>query len=98
MSFSQYVEIDVGLGQMIVRGEGESSGFSLALPLRIQFSRYFGLSFRPAWGWISSNTISDVELGLSGSLRFVSLNAGYRWLSAGSASLDGPMIGLSFHM
>lgn len=83
---------------MVVEGEGERSGFSLTLPLRIQFSRYFGLSFRPSWGWISSNTISDIELGLAGSLRFVSINAGYRWVSAGSASLNGPMIGAAFHM
>lgn len=98
MSFAQYVEVDAGLGSMIIRGSSQRSGFSITIPVRIQPVRFLGIVFRPAWGWIGESTISDYELALSASLRFVSIHGGYRWVKVGTASLDGPVVGLAFHL
>jgi hypothetical protein len=97
MSFSQYVEVDLGFGAMTLDGVNRRSGFEFTVPLTIQPSPYVGARFHPAWGYLSHNTIKDFTLLLTGSLRFASLEAGYRWVSVGGVSLDGPVIGAAFH-
>ncbi len=98
MSFAQYLEVDLGLGTMVIAGERQRSGLSMTTPVRIQPVRNLGIAIRPAWAWIDENTISDVELTLSASVWFASLDAGYRRVKAGSSTLDGPVVSLVFHL
>jgi hypothetical protein len=97
MSFTQYVELDLGAGTMNLSGDGGQFGGSMTTPVKVQFIPALGMTFRPAWGWLE-NTVSDYGLVLSASLRYVSIEGGYRWLRSGNASLDGPVVDVSFHM
>jgi hypothetical protein len=97
MSFTEYVEVDLGFGSMTLDGENRHSGFEFSVPVTIQPSPYLGGRFRPAWGYMTPNTVKDFTLVLTGSLRFASLQAGYRWVSAGGVSLNGPVVGIAFH-
>ena len=98
MAGGPYVEFDVGLGEMTIRGNNNRSGFSMSLPLHIQPVDYLGISFRPVWGWINGNQVSDYAVELSLGARFISVHGGYRWVSAGGVSLGGPVVGLAFHL
>jgi hypothetical protein len=96
MSFSQYLEVDLGFGSMTLDGVGRNSGFEFTVPVVVQPSPYVGARFRPAWGYLG-DTVKDMTLVATGSVRFVSLQMGYRWVSAGGVSLNGPVIGAAFH-
>ena len=97
MTFSRFVEWDIGLGGAALEGNERNSGVSFTLPFRFYVWRHFGLSFRPTWSAIDSRSINDYDLGLSVGIRYVSVKAGYRWVKVGSASLNGPFAGLSFY-
>lgn len=97
MSFSQYVEVDLGFGSMTLDGVNRRSGFAFTVPLTVQPSPYLGARFQPAWGYLGANTVKDITLLATGSLRFATLEMGYRWVSAGGVSLNGPVIGAAFH-
>lgn len=98
MTFTEQFEIDLGGGSMNISGNGGNSGGSLTTPVRLQATPVFGMTLRPVWAWINDNTITDTSMVLTGSLRFISLEGGYRWTRVGNASLDGPLMGLFFHL
>ena len=97
MSYTKSIELDIGLGAVTVDGVDRNSGFSFALPFRFYVGKLFGLSFRPSWGTINDQSISDYDLGLSIGIRYVGVKGGYRWLKAGSATLNGPFFGLQLY-
>lgn len=94
LSYSRYVEVGLGFGAIFLDGTSSESGGSFMLPIRIEPSRYFGFDYRPTWGWINGNTISDHDLALRVGIRYVSIRAGYRWTKVGRSTLEGPIIGL----
>ncbi len=93
MSFGSYVEVDIGMGRLILEGNRRSSQFFTTLPILIHPSKTFGLEFKPAW----TDNIRDYDLSLLASYRYLSLKFGYRWLKAGNTSLNGPYTGMSAH-
>jgi len=98
MSFGRYGEIDLGMGAGILGGDEKHSGFSLALPMTVQPIPQLGFAFRPSWTSIENNSITDYDVHLSAGLPYVTVETGYRWLSAGGASLDGPFLGGAIHL
>jgi len=95
MSFMATMGIDVGVGVFTVEGNEENSGFSLTLPIHAHSSKGWGMEFRPALADINDTTIEDYALGFFLSRRYVMFQAGYRWLSANTTSLNGPYAGFS---
>lgn len=95
MSISDKAEIDFGLGVVDVARQQSLGGISTTLPLLIHPSEFWGVEFRPAWSLVNEHVVSDYDLSLLLGCRYVSLIAGYRWLSTGTASLNGPHIGLA---
>jgi hypothetical protein len=95
MSYTRYVEVGVGFGGILLDGAGRrESGGSFALPVRIEPLAYVGLDYRPIWGWINGNTVSDHDLTLRVGVPYVSIRGGYRWTKAGASTLEGPIVGL----
>lgn len=93
MSFGAGVEVDMGLGQLILDREQRTDRFSFTVPLLFHPAPGCGIEFRPAW----SEDISEYDLGLLAGWKFVSLRAGYRWLHDPGETLEGPYAGLSAH-
>ena len=94
LSYTRYFEVGLGFGGIFLDGDTSESGGSFTLPIRIEPSRYFGFDYRPTWGWINGNTISDYDLGVRVGVRYVSIRVGYRWTKAGRATLKGPIFGV----
>lgn len=97
MSFSRYVGVNLGAGMATLEGNREASGFSLTTPVQVYPLSSLGAEFRPAWAWIHGTTLSDLSLVLVARRSVLSLRAGYRWVSAGSRALDGPVVGVAVH-
>ncbi len=97
MSFSQFVEVDMGFGSMTLKGNREYSAFSFTLPVQVRTPWGIGVEYRPAWSTINGNSVRDHTLSAGYGLRFVSASIGYRWFNVGDASLQGPFIGASLY-
>jgi hypothetical protein len=93
MSFGPYLEVDVGLGKLTLDGNARDTRFSFTVPVRIHPSEYVAIEIRPAF----SENIDDVDIGVLLTPRYLSLRAGYRWVSSPGASLNGPYAGASVH-
>jgi hypothetical protein len=92
MSFGSFFEVDAGLGALTIAGNNRETQFSCALPVRVNLMNWAGLEFRPAW----TKGVDDYDASLLLGWRYVSLKAGYRWVSAArGAHLDGPHAGLA---
>jgi len=96
LSYTKYFELGLGVGALLFHGKSRESGGSFALPIRIEPVRYCGLDYRPTWGWINGNTLSDHDLAIRIGVQYVSVRAGYRWTKVGDATLEGPIFGLLF--
>ena len=92
---AKYLEVDLGLGSMIIEGNNTNSGFSFTLPILFHPKDFAGVEFRPAWAFINDNTIQDYELTLSLGWQYISFRIGYRWMCSPHVSLSGPLAGLS---
>lgn len=95
MTFGPAVEIDLGLGGIYLDGNQNSSGFGVSLPVKIHPWEVFGFEFRPVWSGINGNSVSDYTLTALGGWKHIKLQAGYRWLKTGGASLNGPFAGIA---
>jgi hypothetical protein len=94
LSYTRYFEVGLGFGWIFLQGDKSRSGGSFTLPIRIEPSGYFGFDYRPTWGWINNNTISDHDFGVRVGVRYISIRGGYRWTKAGGATLKGPIVGV----
>ena len=94
-SFFDMLEVDLGVGGLVVSGADDASGFSGTVPVLFHPWNVLGLEFRPAWAAVNDNFVGDYDLSLLAGWRFVSLRAGYRWTESGSSSLNGPIFGLA---
>jgi hypothetical protein len=95
MSFTKYIEVDLGLGSMILRGNARHSGFSGTLPVRIWFGAPVALVFRPTWSDVGGQEINDYDVALLYTRQYFSVCAGYRWFEAGDSALNGAFVGVS---
>lgn len=95
MSFGSFVEVDAGIGSLLLTGKEKNSGLSLTIPVIFHPTDYFGVEFRPAWSTINDNSIHDLDAGVLFGGRYASLRAGYRWFKSGRESLDGPYAGVA---
>lgn len=96
MSFGTAVEVDLGLGGTYLDGIGHSRGPGVSIPVRIYPWERLGFEFRPVWSTINGNPIRDYSLDIVAGWEYVSLTAGYRWVSTGPESLNGPRLGVVF--
>lgn len=97
MSFTRFVEVGLGLGNMTLEGINKHSGFSVLIPLHIQFSDIWSFQFRSSWSALRNNDVSDYDFGIMYTRGFGSIRVGYRSVSSGNEQLKGPHIGFSAH-
>lgn len=95
MLFLPMLEVDLGLGAIVLDGDGTETGFSGTVPVLIHPWDFLGLEFRPAWAAVNDSTVSDYDLSLLAGWRFISARAGYRWTDSGDETLNGPIFGLA---
>lgn len=95
MTVVKQLEIDLGIGGVVVDGEDTNAGVSGTLPILIHPWDFLGLELRPSWSSVKDNTVSDYDLSLLAGWRFISARAGYRWTKSGGSSLNGPIFGLA---
>lgn len=95
MSGYKSFEADLGLGALSIERDETSTGFMVALPLQYHPSEWVGVRFRPGWAWINDNAISDYDIRAMLSYKYISLQAGYRWLMSPGMELKGPYLGVS---
>lgn len=104
MAFS-LTQLDIGLGRMTINGNNTTQKLYFTMPIRFHISAYIkrefkldwrsniGVEFKPAW----TNSINDYDLGFFYDFRYMSIKTGYRWLSAGGESLNGPYAGITLY-
>lgn len=98
MSFGSRFEWDFGAGILTIDGDDRNTGFSFTMPLIAKFIDWLGAEFRPAWSVVNDNNIHEYDLGLLLGKQYANVKAGYRWISAGAESLNGPYAGLSLRI
>ena len=91
------VELDLGVGGYVIKGNETHGGFALTTPIKYYPSEWCGFEFRPAWANVAEKTISDYDLSASVGADFFQLRLGYRWLWVRGEGhwLNGPYAGLS---
>lgn len=92
MSFSQFLTIDLGLGELRLEGNERRSYFYTTTPILLHVHK-FGLEFRPSW----TSNVEEYDIAVLGNLPFFSAKLGYRWLLSNNDMLSGPYIGVSAH-
>lgn len=97
MSFSDQLEVDLGIGGVEVDSESTQNAYSFTAPVRFYFNRHVGLELWPAWSEVNGMRVDDYEASLMLNLGWVSVKPGYRVWNFGSESLEGPAVGISFH-
>lgn len=97
ISGSSTLQINFGLGGVLLNGKSTNSGFSATIPVAIFPRGAWGGRFVPTWSWINGNRISDYDGSVEYTRRFYSGRVGYRTSLAGDQSLSGPYLGFSFH-
>lgn len=95
MSYAALVEIDLGLGVLIVDQPEHEESVSFTIPILMHPSDHVGFEFRPAWSKVSGERITDYDLNLLLGARYVSLRVGYRWVESVSDTYNGPQIGVA---
>lgn len=98
MSAGDYVEIDLGYGQLDITGAAHNTGGSWTVPILIHPSPHFGFEYRPSWAKINGSPITNQEVAVSIGGRFWALRGGYHWLESDSERLSGPFVGLSLRL
>lgn len=97
MSFSPRLETDFGIGVLVLDGNNYNSGSSMTLPIRFRVNHWISMEFRPAWGRINGNQISDHDISVTLTRRHAGLRIGYRDVDSGGGNeLKGPYAGVSF--
>jgi hypothetical protein len=95
LSYSNKVEVDLGVGSIILEGDERHSGLSTTTPIIIHPCDWFIVEFRPMWSNINGSAIDEYELGFLFNYDFMAIKAGYRWTRSPQESLNGPFIGAS---
>ena len=94
-SYSDKIEVDLGVGSLILEGDERHSGLSTTTPIIIHPYDWLIVEFRPMWSNVNGSAIDEYELGFLFNYDFAAIKAGYRWTHSPHESLDGPFIGAS---
>ncbi len=97
VSWTERLELGLGLGGVLLDGESASSGISVTCPVNWYPHPRLNLRFAPVFSQISGNAIRDYDLSVGYIRQYFSLRSGYRWIRAGSETIDGPYAGISVH-
>jgi hypothetical protein len=95
LSYGNKIEVDLGLGGVVLQGNEKNSGFSTTLPILVHPCDWLIVEFRPMWSNMHGSDIEEYELGLLFNWDFAAIKTGYRWTHSPNESLDGLFIGLS---
>jgi len=95
VSPSRKFEIDLGVGGTVLAGDRMDRGWTLSLPVSYAPARWCALRWTPVVSFLGGDVLSDEELSLWWTHRYISAFAGWRWISAGNAQIDGPTAGIS---
>jgi len=95
VSPSRKVEIDLGVGGTVLAGDHVDEGWTFSLPISYAPARWCALRWTPVVSFLGGDVLSDEELSLWWTHRYLSAFAGWRWISAGNAQIDGPTVGIS---
>ncbi len=95
MSLGNFVEVDIGLGTLVLEGAETHSGVSMTTPVQVHPVDWLGVELRPVWSSVAGKDLLDVDASLLFGWRYASLKAGYRWFRSEHQSLDGPHLGVS---
>lgn len=93
---TNYVSVGLGAGGLSLEDQDERhSGAAFEVPVLLNY-KHVGVEFRPVWGtYENDRTVQQYDLAFIARVRYVAIEAGYRWLNTGSAALDGPFAGLT---
>ena len=89
------LEIDIGTGATVLGGDRTAVGWTISLPVSLAPARWCALRWTPVVSFLGGDVLSDEELSLWWTHRYLSAFAGWRWISAGNAQIDGPTVGIS---
>jgi hypothetical protein len=95
LSVTERIELDLGLGAVILEGDEQNAGFSGTTSVLIWPWDWLAVEFRPMWSAINDSHLQEYELGVLVNARYVALKGGYRFTRSPNESLDGPFIGVS---
>lgn len=95
MSYSDRLEVDLGVGAVILEGNETNAGFSFTTPILVRPYDWLLLEFRPIWSDINGASLNEYEAGVLLNWASIALKAGYRWTRGPNMSLNGPFFGLS---
>jgi len=86
---------NLGLGFSNLKGNNNTYGFSVTLPMFYHFHENIGFEFKPCWSFLHGNIIKDYDSSLLFTYKYYSLSAGYRYLVSPNNRISGPYIGTS---
>jgi len=95
VSPSRKIEVDLGIGGTVLAGDNTSTGWTASLPVAVSPARWCSIRWTPTVSFLGGDVLSDEEISLWWTHRYVSAFGGWRWISAGNAQIDGPTVGIS---
>jgi len=95
VSPSRKIEVDIGTGATVLGGDRTAVGWTLSFPVSLSPTQWCALRWTPVVSFLGGDVLSDEELSLWWTHRYLSAFAGWRWISAGDAQIDGPAMGIS---
>lgn len=90
-------EFGLGIGSLVMHGNDDHSGLSITFPIKLYPSDSLGVQFKPTYSWINGNSIDEYDLSLAYTIRYASIQLGYRFLEANGKELNGPYLGFSVY-
>jgi hypothetical protein len=95
VSPTRRIEVDLGVGGTVLAGDHADGGWTFSLPVSYSPARWCALRWTPVVSFLGGDVLSDEELSVWWTHRYASAFAGWRWISAGNAQIDGPTVGIS---
>lgn len=97
ISGSSSGELGIGIGSLVMDGNDDHSGFSITFPIKFYPGDSLGFRFKPTFSWINGNSIDEYDLSLAYTIRYASIQLGYRFLEAEGKELNGSYFGFAAH-
>ena len=91
-----HIEWDLGLSLVNLRGAANSTGGGILMAFTLAPWQHAAVQLQPAWSVVHDNFLQDIDIKFAYTLPFVSLHAGYRWLSGEGEGLTGPYMGTAW--
>jgi hypothetical protein len=95
ISPAQSFELDLGAGLGWLTGRSFHAGAAFPCALAISPWPWLSARWAPSWSFFGGDVLSDQDLSLWWTHRWISAFAGWRWIGSGNASTNGPQAGIS---